>query len=74
MSEGSFGDVVAVRKPKEVSMVADGKSVRVNVRVPFDAFAFGSGVFHVDADPETARRMVDGEVTVLVAVSDGDGA
>lgn len=74
MSDEVFGDVVEVRKPMEVSMVADGESVTAKVSIADDENRWGIPEFHIKTDFDTARRMVDGEVSVVFVVSDGGEA
>lgn len=67
--DGVYGDVVACMPVGSVGMAVDKGEVRVFFTVPkTDVFAKMS----IATDFDTARRMVEGEVSVLVVVSDGD--
>lgn len=63
-----YGDVVACLPVGEVGIRVANGEVRVSLAVSeTDVFARMT----VDTDFDTARRMVEGEVSVLVVVSDG---
>lgn len=64
----SHGDVVASLEPTRVWMTAEDGKVRVNVGMPA---SLGLKGLPVETDFDTARRMVEGEVSVLIVVSDG---
>lgn len=71
-----YGEVVAAIVPDDVVMTCDRRGSRVRASVKFgslleDGPAGCHGNIEVGTDFETARRMVDGEVSILVVVSDG---
>lgn len=72
MSDGVYGEVVGVRRAERVSMVANRDGVKVEVGVLCDRYDSYLPEFNIRTDFETARRMVDGEVSVLFVVSDGE--
>ena len=56
--------LVALTKPYEVTACLMAERAQVSLRLP-------EGSLDIDTDYETARRMVEGEVSLLVVVRDG---
>lgn len=74
MCEG-YGEVVAVRESPNVEMYATVSGATVLVEVPHDNWLCRPEIsslpnISVETDFDTARRMIEGKVSVLVVVSD----
>lgn len=74
MTESSYGDVVATKEPRYVEMSA-GKERGVTVRIgmPYDNHYPSHPELSIETDFDTARSMVEGNVSILFVVTkDGD--